>query len=339
MNRKNIIHINTQIQSLSFIDAPATMFIPTTVFLTTGLPHYDHSAVIRPKADGVPLTLKDPSHRIGVFDILPKISDSSEKILMFALTLEDENVASLAGGKRAVVSHLRLVCSPASCAMNLSTIAEARKPWPRTFEACIQDERCRALHEHYVMMSHSRVGRLEGCANMSWIGLLEQPDCSVEFYSESDSPVLRLILVDQPGQSFGALLPAQSQGCNGTHLKNTRRTGFERNIFSETENGTPRRFTRHLYRKDHSYSADSVLVYFPSCATIPVIMFWLLSLVPDSSNPYLYGSNRGNPVGTKYPVGVYDSGYLRLSHACQRLLALRRIPDLTAKQPDVHEYG
>jgi hypothetical protein len=98
MNRKNIIHINTQIQSLSFIDAPATMFIPTTVFLTTGLPHYDHSAVIRPKADGVPLTLKDPSHRIGVFDILLKISDSSEKILMFALTLEDENVASLAGG-------------------------------------------------------------------------------------------------------------------------------------------------------------------------------------------------------------------------------------------------
>lgn len=48
--------------------------------------------------------------------------------------------------------------------------------------------------------------------DMSWIGLLEQPDCSVEFYSESDSPVLRLILVDQPGQSFGALLPAQSQG-------------------------------------------------------------------------------------------------------------------------------
>jgi hypothetical protein len=35
--------------------------------------------------------------------------------------------------------------------------------------------------------------------DMSWIGLLEQPDCSVEFYSESDSPVLRSILVDQPG--------------------------------------------------------------------------------------------------------------------------------------------
>jgi hypothetical protein len=33
-----------------------------------------------------------------VFDILAKISDSSEKILVFALTLEDENVASLVGG-------------------------------------------------------------------------------------------------------------------------------------------------------------------------------------------------------------------------------------------------
>jgi hypothetical protein len=43
-------------------------------------------------------TLKDPSNRAEVFDILTKISDMTEKRLVFGSTLEDENVIILVGG-------------------------------------------------------------------------------------------------------------------------------------------------------------------------------------------------------------------------------------------------
>jgi hypothetical protein len=48
------------------------------------------------------LTLKDPSHRAEVTEILTKISNMTEGRLVFGPTLQDENVIVLVGGWQSV---------------------------------------------------------------------------------------------------------------------------------------------------------------------------------------------------------------------------------------------
>ncbi|KAG1733522.1 hypothetical protein EDB19DRAFT_1911508 [Suillus lakei] len=86
----------------------------------------DHPiAFQQPVTEVLLLTLNDPSHRTEVFDTLIKISDSTEKTIVFGPTLEDENVIFLVGGWRSVEAHWQTVANPESKAAleRLYTIA------------------------------------------------------------------------------------------------------------------------------------------------------------------------------------------------------------------------
>lgn len=58
----------------------------------------DYPTFQQPVTEVLLITLKDPSHRAEVFDILNKLSDLTEKKLIFGPTLEDENAIILVGG-------------------------------------------------------------------------------------------------------------------------------------------------------------------------------------------------------------------------------------------------
>ncbi|KAG2039427.1 hypothetical protein BDR03DRAFT_220472 [Suillus americanus] len=58
------------------------------------------------------LTIKNPSHRTEVFDILTKISDSTKKMLVFGPSLEDKNVIIVVGGWQSVEAHWQMVAKP-----------------------------------------------------------------------------------------------------------------------------------------------------------------------------------------------------------------------------------
>ncbi|KAG1744611.1 uncharacterized protein EDB91DRAFT_1050713 [Suillus paluster] len=69
-------------------------------------------ALQQPVTEVLLLTLKNPSHRAEVFDILTKISDSTKKMLVFGPTLEDKNVIILVGGWQSVEAHWNMVANP-----------------------------------------------------------------------------------------------------------------------------------------------------------------------------------------------------------------------------------
>ncbi|KAG2145433.1 uncharacterized protein EDB93DRAFT_1150934 [Suillus bovinus] len=69
-------------------------------------------ALEQPVTEVLVITLKDPSHRAEVFDILGKISDSTKKMLVFGSTLEDENRIILVGGWSSVEAHWKMVAHP-----------------------------------------------------------------------------------------------------------------------------------------------------------------------------------------------------------------------------------
>jgi hypothetical protein len=59
----------------------------------------DHPiALQQPVTEVLVVTLKDPSHRAEVFDILGKMSDLTKNMLVFGPTLEDGNTIILVGG-------------------------------------------------------------------------------------------------------------------------------------------------------------------------------------------------------------------------------------------------
>lgn len=63
----------------------------------------DHPiALEQPVTEVLLITLKDPSHRAEVFDILGKISDQTKKMIVFGPTLEDENTIIVVGGWESV---------------------------------------------------------------------------------------------------------------------------------------------------------------------------------------------------------------------------------------------
>jgi hypothetical protein len=63
----------------------------------------DHPiAFQQPVTEVLVITLKDPSHRAEVYDILNKMSDLTKKMLVFGPTVEDENVIILVGGWQSV---------------------------------------------------------------------------------------------------------------------------------------------------------------------------------------------------------------------------------------------
>lgn len=59
-------------------------------------------ALKQPVTEVLLLTIKNPSHRTEVFDILTKISDSTKKMLVFGPALEDKNVIIVVGGWQSV---------------------------------------------------------------------------------------------------------------------------------------------------------------------------------------------------------------------------------------------
>ncbi|KAG1807863.1 uncharacterized protein BJ212DRAFT_1485436 [Suillus subaureus] len=66
----------------------------------------------QPVTEVLLLTIKNPSHRTEVFDILTKISDSFKKMLVFGPSLEDKNVIIVVGGWRSVEAHWEMVAKP-----------------------------------------------------------------------------------------------------------------------------------------------------------------------------------------------------------------------------------
>ncbi|KAG1733519.1 hypothetical protein EDB19DRAFT_1830903 [Suillus lakei] len=73
----------------------------------------DHPiAFQQPVTEVLLITLKDPSHRAEVFDILSKLSDLTKKMLVFGPTLEDGNVIILVGGWSSVEAHWETVANP-----------------------------------------------------------------------------------------------------------------------------------------------------------------------------------------------------------------------------------
>ncbi|KAG2064821.1 hypothetical protein BDR04DRAFT_1162142 [Suillus decipiens] len=73
----------------------------------------DHPiAFQQPVTEVLIITLKDPSYRAEVFDILTKISYLTEKMLVFGSTLEDENMIILVGGWPSVEAHWEMVAKP-----------------------------------------------------------------------------------------------------------------------------------------------------------------------------------------------------------------------------------
>ncbi|KAG1898875.1 uncharacterized protein F5891DRAFT_1190370 [Suillus fuscotomentosus] len=72
----------------------------------------DHPTFQQPVTEVLLITLKDPSHRAEVFDILNNLSDLTEKKLIFGPTLEDENAIILVGGWSSVEAHWEMVANP-----------------------------------------------------------------------------------------------------------------------------------------------------------------------------------------------------------------------------------
>ncbi|KAG2145710.1 hypothetical protein BD769DRAFT_1660825 [Suillus cothurnatus] len=73
----------------------------------------DHPiAFQQPVTEVLVVTLKDPSYRAEVYDILTKMSDLTKKMLVFGPTLEDENVIILVGGWQSVEAHWETVANP-----------------------------------------------------------------------------------------------------------------------------------------------------------------------------------------------------------------------------------
>ncbi|KAG1810098.1 uncharacterized protein HD556DRAFT_1435816 [Suillus plorans] len=66
----------------------------------------------QPVTEVLLLTIENPDHRTEVFDILTKISDSTEKMLVFGPTLEDETVIIVVGGWQSVEAHWQMVANP-----------------------------------------------------------------------------------------------------------------------------------------------------------------------------------------------------------------------------------
>ncbi|KAG2344191.1 hypothetical protein BDR05DRAFT_199009 [Suillus weaverae] len=69
-------------------------------------------ALQQPVTEVLLLTIKNPSHRTEVFEILTKISDSTKKMLVFGPTLEDKNVIIVVGGWQSVGAHWQMVANP-----------------------------------------------------------------------------------------------------------------------------------------------------------------------------------------------------------------------------------
>lgn len=69
-------------------------------------------AVKQPVTEVLLLTLKNPSNRTEVFDILTKLSDSTKKMAVFGPTLEDKNVIIFVAGWRSVEAHWEAVAKP-----------------------------------------------------------------------------------------------------------------------------------------------------------------------------------------------------------------------------------
>jgi hypothetical protein len=59
-------------------------------------------ALQQPVTEVLLLTIKNPSYRTEVFDILTKISDSTKKMFVFGPSLEDKNVIIAVGGWQSV---------------------------------------------------------------------------------------------------------------------------------------------------------------------------------------------------------------------------------------------
>jgi hypothetical protein len=59
-------------------------------------------ALQQPVTEVLLLTIKNPSNRTEVFEILTKISDSTKKMLVFGPALEDANLIIVIGGWRSV---------------------------------------------------------------------------------------------------------------------------------------------------------------------------------------------------------------------------------------------
>ncbi|KAG1898876.1 uncharacterized protein F5891DRAFT_981532 [Suillus fuscotomentosus] len=72
----------------------------------------DPVAVKQPVTEVLLLTIKNPSNRTEVFDILTKFSDSTKKMAVFGPTLEDKNVIIFVAGWRSVEAHWEAVAKP-----------------------------------------------------------------------------------------------------------------------------------------------------------------------------------------------------------------------------------
>lgn len=73
----------------------------------------DHPiALEQPVTEVLLITLKDPSHRAEVFDIIGKISDQTKKMIVFGPALEDENTIIVVGGWESVEAHWKTVANP-----------------------------------------------------------------------------------------------------------------------------------------------------------------------------------------------------------------------------------
>ncbi|KAG2145430.1 uncharacterized protein EDB93DRAFT_1087121 [Suillus bovinus] len=70
------------------------------------------TALQQPVTEVLLLTIKNPSHRAEVFEILTKLSDSTKKMLVFGPSLEDNNVIIVIGGWKSVEAHWQMVANP-----------------------------------------------------------------------------------------------------------------------------------------------------------------------------------------------------------------------------------
>ncbi|KAG1718960.1 hypothetical protein EDB19DRAFT_774433 [Suillus lakei] len=73
----------------------------------------DHTTAFQqPVTEVLILTLKNPSHRAEVFNILTKLSDTYNKLLAFGPTLEDDNKIVVVHGWPSVEAHWEAVADP-----------------------------------------------------------------------------------------------------------------------------------------------------------------------------------------------------------------------------------
>ncbi|KAF8833627.1 hypothetical protein BDN67DRAFT_916591, partial [Paxillus ammoniavirescens] len=70
----------------------------------------------KPVTEVLILTLKAPENRATVVDILSKISEASQKMLVFGQAIEDENKYIVVGGWPTVEAHWEAVAKPDAAA-------------------------------------------------------------------------------------------------------------------------------------------------------------------------------------------------------------------------------